>query len=99
MRLATQALRGGTPPGSAQAAAARGGRGRWTAFLFCAGVHCTTERRVRYLYLDRILSGANPATLPIEFATRDDLVVSASTAEAFGLSIPQALLVSAEVVR
>ena len=50
-------------------------------------------------YVDRILRGANPATLPIEFATRYDLVVNASTAEAFGLSIPQALLVSAEVVR
>ena len=50
-------------------------------------------------YVDRILRGANPATLPIEFATRYDLVVNASTAEAFGLSIPQTLLVSAEVVR
>ena len=50
-------------------------------------------------YVDRILRGANPATLPIEFATRYDLVVNASTAEAFGLSIPQALLVSAEVDR
>ena len=50
-------------------------------------------------YVDRILRGAGPATLPIEFATRYDLVVNASTAEAFGLPIPQALLVSAEVVR
>ena len=50
-------------------------------------------------YVDRILRGANPATLPIEFVTRYDFVVNASTAEAFGLSIPQALLVSAEVVR
>ena len=46
-----------------------------------------------------ILRGANPAALPIESATRYGLVVNASTAEAFGLSIPQALLVSAEVVR
>jgi putative ABC transport system substrate-binding protein len=37
--------------------------------------------------------------LPIEFATRYDLVVNARTAEAFGLTIPHALLVSAEVVR
>ena len=50
-------------------------------------------------HVDRILRGANPAALPIESATRYGLVVNASTAEAFGLSIPQALLVSAEVVR
>jgi len=50
-------------------------------------------------YVDRILRGSNPATLPIEFVTRYDLVINAKTAEAFGLSIPRALLVSAEIVR
>ena len=99
MRLATQALRGGTSPGSAQAPAAREAVDGWTAFLFCAGVHGTTECRVRRFVCRSHPSRCQPRRLPIESATRYGLVVNASTAEAFGLSIPQALLVSAEVVR
>lgn len=49
-------------------------------------------------YVDRIFRGANPATLPIEFATRYELVINAKTAAALGLSIPAALRVSAEIV-
>lgn len=50
-------------------------------------------------YVDRILRGAQPATLPVEFATRYELVLNAKTAETFGLSIPRSLLLSAELVR
>jgi putative ABC transport system substrate-binding protein len=49
-------------------------------------------------YVDRIFRGANPATLPVEFPTRYDLVINAKTAAALGLSIPADLRVSAEIV-
>ena len=49
-------------------------------------------------YVDRILHGADPAALPIEFVTRYDLVINAKTAEAFGLSIPRGLKIGAEIV-
>jgi putative ABC transport system substrate-binding protein len=50
-------------------------------------------------YVDRVLRGARPATLPVEFATRYELLINAKTAETFGLSIPRSLLLSAELVR
>jgi putative ABC transport system substrate-binding protein len=50
-------------------------------------------------YIDRILRGADPATLPVEMPTRWELVINAKTAGAFGLSIPRALQVTAEILR
>ena len=50
-------------------------------------------------YVDRILRGANPATLPIELAMRYELVINAKTAETLGLAIPHSLRVSAEIIR
>ena len=44
--------------------------------------------RVVASYLDRILRGANPSDLPVQFATRFELVVNRKTAQAIGLQIP-----------
>jgi len=49
-------------------------------------------------YVDRIFRGASPATLPIELASRYELVVNAKTAQALGLSVPADLRVSAEIL-
>lgn len=49
-------------------------------------------------YVDRILKGAKAAGLPIEQPTKFDLMVNVRTAKAFGLSIPQALLLRADHV-
>ncbi|MCC6212668.1 MAG: hypothetical protein IT513_16660, partial [Burkholderiales bacterium] len=54
-------------------------------------------RRAAY-FVDRILKGDSPATLPVERASRFDLAVNLKTANALGLKIPQSLLVRADRV-
>jgi putative ABC transport system substrate-binding protein len=47
-------------------------------------------------FVHRILKGAKPTELPVEQATRIELLVNLKTAQALGITIPQSVLVRAD---
>ena len=52
-------------------------------------------RRAAY-FVDRIFKGAKPADLPVEQATKFDLVINLRTAKAIGVTIPDSILALAD---
>jgi putative ABC transport system substrate-binding protein len=66
--------------------------------LMAYGVVVEALFRRAAVYVDRILTGANPAEMPIEQPTKFDLGINLKTAKALGLTIPASLLARADQV-
>ena len=49
-------------------------------------------------YVDRILRGAKPGDLPVQFPTKFEMVVNRKTATTLGLAIPPSIMLRADEV-
>jgi putative ABC transport system substrate-binding protein len=66
--------------------------------LMSYGPDVTVGYRDASTYVDRILRGAKPAELPVQFATKFELVINLRTAKALGLDVSQQLQFLADEV-
>jgi putative ABC transport system substrate-binding protein len=66
--------------------------------LMSYGADLTQQFRDGAGYVDRILRGAEIRNLPVQFATRFELVINMKAVNALGLTVPGRLLLEAELI-
>ena len=66
--------------------------------LIAYGVDNADQFRLAAGYVDRILKGEKPADLPVQYATKLDLVINLKTARTLGITIPEVFLQRADKV-
>ena len=66
--------------------------------LLSYGVDTVDIFRRAASYVDRILRGAKPGDLPVQFPVKYEMVVNLKTAKALGLTMPQSILLRADEV-
>ena len=77
-----------------------GGNGRFgpEGMLMAHGADLSDLARRASSYVDRILRGAKPGELPVQYPTKFELAVNLKTAKAIGVTIPEAFLAQADQV-
>jgi putative ABC transport system substrate-binding protein len=66
--------------------------------LLSYGVDLVDIVRRAASYVDRILRGAKPGDLPVQFPVKYEMVVNLKAAKALGLTVPQSILLRADEV-
>jgi putative ABC transport system substrate-binding protein len=66
--------------------------------LLSYGVDAVDLYRRAATYVDRILRGAKPGDLPVQFPTKFEMVVNLKTAKALGLAVPSSIMLRATEV-